>query len=216
MMPPRVSPLSAATFSAVLVLLTACGTNTPAADPPASPISIPSPEGTARQSAGSATAEPVVPGDGSFPSPGDADRTSADSTAELAARIMHSWDTKLDLTETAAAIRAKPLMSPEWAANQVEPQRNANQAAWLKPSAHSAYSIPRVTKATGDVARDVADDKAIRSYDVTWNWVSRDGVKLTETGSSQVTLYLEKHSGQWQVVGHQVRDMPKSETGGGQ
>lgn len=215
MMPPRTSPLSAAAFSAVLLFVTACGTNTPAADP-VSPISIPSPELTAGRSTGSAAAEQVVPGDGSFPSPGDADRTSADSTAELAARIMHSWDTKLDLTETAAAIRAKPLMSAEWAANQVEPQRNANQAAWLKPSAHSAYSLPRVTKATGDVARDVADDKAIRSYDVTWNWVSRDGVRLTETGSSQVTLYLEKHSGQWQVVGHQVRDMPKPETGGGQ
>lgn len=211
MIPPRRSPLSAATLSAALLILTACGTNAPGAEP-VSPISVPSPGVTEGRSA--ASAEPVIPGDGSFPSPGSADRTSADSTAELAARIMHSWDTELDHTETAAAIRAKPLMSAEWAANQVEPERNSNQAAWLNPSSHSAYSVPRVTKATGDVAKDIADDKAIRSYDVTWSWISRDGVKLTDTGSSQVTLYLEKHSGEWQIVGHQVRDMPKSETGG--
>ncbi|WP_203225568.1 hypothetical protein [Kocuria sp. SM24M-10] len=104
-------------------------------------------------------ATPAVPGDGTFPVPGDADRADVESTAHTAALMLHSWDTATDRTETAAAIRAKPLMSEEWAANQIEPQRNSSQGAWLKPSEHRAYSEARAVAAIGDAARDVAPDK---------------------------------------------------------
>ncbi|MGX5358999.1 hypothetical protein [Kocuria sp. KH4] len=152
-------------------------------------------------------ATPAVPGDGTFPVPGDADRSDVESTAHTAALMLHSWDTATDRTETAAAIRAKPLMSEEWAANQIEPQRNSSQGAWLKPSEHRAYSEARAVTAIGDAARDVAPDKAIRVYDVTWSWISRDEEPAPGTGRRQVTLYLEKHDGAWEVVGHQLRDM---------
>ena len=86
------------------------------------------------------TPVPEVPGDGTFPAIADVDRTDVDSTARATAVLLHSWDTALDRTETAAAIRAKPLMSDEWAANQIEPQRNSSQGDWLEPSEHRAYS----------------------------------------------------------------------------
>jgi hypothetical protein len=54
-----------------------------------------------------------VPGDGTFPRVQDVDRTDVDSTARAAAIMLHSWDTAVDRTETAAAIRTKPLMSDE-------------------------------------------------------------------------------------------------------
>ena len=157
---------------------------------------------------------PEVPGDGTFPRVQDVDRTDVDSTARAAAILLHSWDTTVDRTETAAAIRAKPLMSDEWAANQIEPQRNSSQGDWLEPSEHRAYSRAQAVPSIGDVSQDVAEDKAIRAYTVTWRWASRDGEPAEGTGRRQVVIYLEKHSGAWEVVGHRFSDMGATDTEG--
>ncbi|MFC4904190.1 hypothetical protein [Kocuria oceani] len=139
------------------------------------------------------------------------DRTDVDSTARTAAILLHSWDTALDRTETAAAIRAKPLMSDEWAAHQVEPERNSSQGAWLDPASHRAYSRAQAVPAIGDVTRDVGQDMAVRAYKVTWRWASRDGEPAEGTGTRHVTIYLEHRSGAWEVVGHQSHDLPAGE-----
>lgn len=197
---------------ACLIALTSCAADTSASDGVA-PISAPT-----TISEGSSTSEAVedVLGAGTFATPEDADRSDADSTAEVAALMLHSWDTTVDRTETAAAVRAKPLMSEEWAANQVEPERNASQGEWLEPAEHQAYSVPCAVPAIGDAAQDVAPDKAIRVIDVTWRWVARDSAPLQGTGHRQITLYLEKTADRWEVVGHQNRDMTASVTGDGQ
>ena len=167
--------------------------------------------GAASDTPAPATSEPAsfkpTPGEGSFTETSDADRTDPDSTAEIAALMLHSWDTTTDRTQTAAAIRAKPLMSEDWAAHQIEPERNAAQGAWLKPAQHQAYSSPSIVPTPGDVSEDVTEDKAIRAYEVNWRWESRDGEELTATGQRIVTLYLEKHDERWHVVGHQFQDM---------
>jgi hypothetical protein len=186
-----------------LVALTGCAADAPASEDVA-PISAPTTvyEGSYT----SLRAEEVLGGE-TFASPEDADRSDVDSTARVAALMLHSWDTTVDRTETAAAVRAIPLMSEKWAANQVEPERNASNGEWLKPAEHGAYSVPRAVPAIGDAAQDVAPDKAIRVLDVTWRWVARDETPLDGGGHRQVTVYLEKTDGQWDVVGHQTRDM---------
>lgn len=180
------------------------------------PLTACGPEGpqqTSEQTTALATATPspteLTPGQGSFPDPDTVDRADVEATAETAALMLHSWDTATDRTQTAAAIRTKPLMSQEWANHQVEPERNGNQAAWLEPAEHQAYSAPSLIPAVGDVSRDVAADKAIRAYDLTWRWISRDGQEIEATGQRQVVIYLEKHNGQWDVVGHQSSDPPQ-------
>ena len=160
------------------------------------------------------TPVPEVPGDGTFPAIEDVDRTDVDSTARATAVLLHSWDTALDRTETAAAIRAKPLMSDEWAANQIEPARNSSQGDWLEPSEHRAYSRAQAVPSIGDVSQDVAEDKAIRAYTVTWRWASRDGEPAEGTGRRQVVIYLERHAGAWEVVGHRFSDMGATDTEG--
>ena len=191
--------LSAAGISLALPLtLTACGASEDRAGA--------APETSAPATSDPAAAQPT-PGGGSFIEASNADRTDADSTAEIAALMLHSWDTATDRTQTAAAVRAKPLMSEDWAAQQIEPGRNAAQGAWLEPAKHQSYSSPSIVPAPGDVSEDVAEDKAIRAYDVRWQWESRDGEKLTATGQRIVTIYLEKHDGRWYVVGHQFQDM---------
>lgn len=149
----------------------------------------------------------LLPGKGTFVRADDADRSDADSTAEVAALLLHSWDTLTDRTQTAAAVRAKDLMNEDWASHQVEPERNGAQGEWLKPSQHQAYSSPSVVSGAGDVAQDVAPDKAIRFYHITWRWIARDGTELPNSATNTVTLYLEKHNGLWDVVGHQIREL---------
>lgn len=194
-----------------LIALTSCAADTPASEDVA-PISAPTEVHEGFYT--SAPAEEIL-GANTFATPQDADRSDVDSTARVAALMLHSWDTTVDRTETEAAMRAKPLMSAEWAANQVEPERNASNGEWLEPAEHQAYSVPRAVPAIGDAAQDVAPDKAIRVLDVTWRWVARDETPLQGTGHRQVTLYLEKRADRWDVVGHQTRDMTASMTGEG-
>lgn len=156
------------------------------------------------------TTAPSQLGEGAFTTPDDADRTDVESTAEVAALMLHSWDTTTDRTETAAAIRTKPLMSPDWAANQIEPERNAAGAPWLVAAEHQGYSAPTIVPVQGDLNQDVAPDKAIRAYTVEWTWKTRDGTTVHDAGRRQITLYLEEHDGQWEVIGHQSRDRSKT------
>ncbi|WP_104168898.1 hypothetical protein [Arthrobacter sp. SX1312] len=201
----------AAALAVSVIALTSCAADAPASEDVA-PISAPT---TVYE--GSYTSLPAeeILGNNTFASPEDAHRSDVDSTARVAAFMLHSWDTTVDRTETAAAARAIPLMSEEWAANQVEPERNASNGEWLEPSEHSAYSVPRTVPAIGDAAQDVAPDKAIRVLDVTWRWVARDESPLESGGHRQVTVYLEKTDDRWDVVGHQTRDMTASMTGEG-
>lgn len=186
-----------ASISILCLVLAGCGQPGPARE---AATESPSPSVT--------VSTPVfVAGEGTFATPEDADRTSADSTGEIMALMLHSWDTMTDNTQTAAAIRAVPLMNEEWAGYQVEPERNGAQGDWLKPSEHQAYSSPSVVAGAGDVAQDVAPDKAVRFYHVTWRWIGRDGVELPDTTMRSVTVYLERHDGLWVVVGHQSQDL---------
>ena len=114
-------------------------------------------------------------------------------------------------TRLTGPARARPLMSEDWAAHQVEPERNAAGAPWLTAAQHQAYSVPSVVPAPGDVSQDVDQDKAIRAYTVEWTWDARDGTTIHDTGRRQIILYLEEHDGQWDVVGHQSRDMSETQ-----
>lgn len=179
------------------VFITGCGSASERE--PAEPTPTPS---------ASASAE-HTPGDGTFLTPMDANRNDADSTAETAALMLHSWDTTTDTTETAAAVRAKPLMSEEWAAQQIEPERNVSQAEWLEPAKHEAYSDPILTPGQGDAAaHDYGPDRAERRYQVTWTWQGRDDSTMPSSTSRSVVVFLERHDGKWEVVGHDTTVIP--------
>jgi hypothetical protein len=199
----------AAALAVSMIALTSCAADAPASE---DVVPISAPTEVHEGSYASLPAEEVLGGN-TFASPEDADRSDVYSTARVAALMLHSWDMTVDRTETAAAVRAIPLMSAEWAANQVEPERNASNGEWLEPAEHGAYSVPRAVPAIGDTAQDVAPDKAIRVLDVTWRWVARDETPLDGGGHRQVTVYLEKTDARWDVVGHQTRDMTASMPG---
>lgn len=157
-------------------------------------------EGSSSSSGGSSGADEIAAG--TCMKPSDVDRSEVDSVAYATVSIEHCWDATKDRTRTAGAIRAKPLMSQDWAAKQVEPERNSLQGQFSQAAEFSGYSVPEVSPVGGDANQDVAADKKARAYTVEWTWQNQDGKKI-EGGSERVVIYLEQHGGQWQVVGEQ-------------
>ena len=100
----------AAALTVSMMYLTSCAADAPAAEDVA-PISAPT-----TIYGGSYTSLPAeeVLGGNTFTSPEDADRSDVDSTARVAALMLHSWDTTVDRTETAAAVRAAPESPTFW------------------------------------------------------------------------------------------------------
>ncbi|MCP3425820.1 hypothetical protein NBM05_07320 [Rothia sp. AR01] len=130
-----------------------------------------------------------------------AHRDDPDSVGYTAASVMHCWDSTMDATMTDAALRAAPLMSEEWAAQQTQPERNAIQGQFSAAAKHEAYSVPEVSRTGGDVDQNVDYDKVARGFTIEWEWQGRDG-ETVPGGSAQIMVYMEMHSGKWEVVGH--------------
>lgn len=196
-MTPHRATLTATSMLVLTLALTACGGQPTSGATPASTSAAPT----------TPSASPI-PGEGTFPTPEDVDRTDVDSVAEVTAKIANSFDTTTDTTETAALLRAKPLMTTKYAETLAEPQRNGNQAEWLAPAEHDAYSSPSLQPAASDVtAHDYGPNRAARAYTVTWKWQGRDGEILDSDTRRNVVVYLEKHRGQWQVVGYTSEDL---------
>ena len=136
---------------------------------------------------------------------------AADEVAEKAAIALVSWDTTRDKTETAAALRAKPLMTAELAARIVEPERNSSQALWNQLQPLGAKSEP---KNEGEVASEhPPEDTATtvyRNYRMTWNWIGADRQTLTvpDDRARNVYLSLVKEEGTWKVADYLTTDMP--------
>lgn len=196
-MTPHRATLAAAPALVLALALSACGGQPTSGATPAPTVSTTAPP----------KASPT-PGDGTFPTPENAETTDVDSVAETTAKIANSYDTTTDTTETAALLRAKPLMTTKYAETLAEPQRNGNQAEWLVPAEHDAYSSPSLQPAASDVtAHDYGPNRAARAYTVTWKWQGRDGEILDSNTRRNVVVYLEKHAGRWQVVGYTTEDL---------
>lgn len=141
--------------------------------------------------------------DGSCPTSKDADRSDPSATARYYASIGHCWDSTMDENTMAGVLRAKDLMSVSWYEQQKQGSaaRNTLQVQFGRAAKHEGYSVPEATPTGGDVDEDVASDKAVRGITTSWRWKTRDGSEDIAGGRDQQIIYLEKHGGQWIVVG---------------
>lgn len=136
---------------------------------------------------------------------------AADEVAEEAALALVSWDTTRDKTETAAAVRAKPLMTEELAARTVEPERNSSQALWNQLQPLGARSEP---KNNGTVASEHPPEDTpttvYRNYRMTWSWITADGktAPVQDNRARNVYLSLVKVGDSWKVADYLTSDMP--------
>jgi hypothetical protein len=141
----------------------------------------------------------------------EVDRANPDKVATAFATLITSWDVAKDRTETAAAVRAHPLMTPALAARTVEPQRNASQALWLELEPLGALSAPVIgpgVPVDGDEGTDT-ETTAYRNFTATWTWRDADGKHLkADQRKRNIFLVLTKANGAWSVADYVTEDLP--------
>lgn len=141
----------------------------------------------------------------------EVDRAHPDKVAAAFADIITRWDVASDRTETAAALRAQPLMIPELAQRTVEPERNASQALWLELAPLGAFSEPTIgpgVPVDGDEGTDT-EDVAYRNLTATWTWRDADGKHLkADQRKRNIFLVLTKSNGVWSVADYVTEDLP--------
>ena len=141
----------------------------------------------------------------------EVDRTHPDKVAAAFADIIMRWDVAHDRTETAAAVRAQPLMIPDLAKRTVEPERNASQALWLELAPLGAFSEPTIGPGVpldGDEGTDT-EDVAYRNLTATWTWRDADGKHLkADQRKRNIFLVLTKNNGVWSVADYVTEDLP--------
>ena len=141
----------------------------------------------------------------------EVDRANPDKVATAFAALITSWDVAKDRTETAASVRARPLMTPPLAARTVEPQRNASQALWLELEPLGAFSEPSIgpgVPVDGDEGTDT-ETTAYRNFTATWTWRDADGKHLkTDQRKRNIFLVLTRANGAWSVADYVTEDLP--------
>lgn len=173
------------------LVLTGCGPeDAPDDAPSAAPSTTSTPE--------------LVLGEGTFPDMDAIARDDASEVASATARSAHSWDTEFDKTQTDGLIRAKPLMSDDFAETIKSPERNAGQAEWLAAGEHEAYSVPQLAPSATDIQRDYGPNRKAFAYTVTYEWVGRDGETLDGELRKNVQVFVERDGpgSDWEVVGY--------------
>jgi hypothetical protein len=139
------------------------------------------------------------------------ERANPDKVATAFATLITSWDVARDKTETGAAIRARPLMTPALAARTVEPQRNASQALWLELGPLGAFSAPTIgpgVPVDGDEGTDT-EEIAYRNFTATWAWRDADGKHLkADQRKRNIFLVLTRTNGAWSVADYVTEDLP--------
>lgn len=138
------------------------------------------------------------------------DTSSPDSLAEGFIPVAFCWDSVHDQTMTAAAIRAKPLMTDRLAELQVEPKRNSSQALFNEAYEHQAYAVTTAQKTPSEVNSFETEEKASRVFRVNWDWAGRDGT-TTSGGSYLLTLNMTKdQKQQWKVDDYFIADFAET------
>lgn len=142
------------------------------------------------------TKNPIA--DGNCLTPEDIDTSNPDALSRGYVMMTYCWDSVHDRTLTAASIRAKELMTDDFAQQQVEPERNSAQAMFNQAYKHQAYSRPSVNLSPTEVNSQDTDTSASRVYLVEWDWVGRDGTTTTG-GKAIASVGMVKEGDTWKV-----------------
>lgn len=130
----------------------------------------------------------------------DVDTSNPDALSRGYVMMAYCWDSVHDRTLTAASIRAKALMTDDYAQQQVEPERNSSQAMFNEAYKTQAYSRPSVTLSPTELNSQDTEDSAIRVYLVEWDWVGRDGT-ISTGGKAIASVGMVKEGDTWKVSG---------------
>ncbi|PRZ34805.1 hypothetical protein CLV47_12337 [Antricoccus suffuscus] len=119
------------------------------------------------------------------------DRSDPVDVGRVFSEISCTWDPAIDATETAAVLRGADLMTPELAAQTVEPLRSASQAIFIQASEVGAISSAAAVQRADihDGPSDTSDTKYL-AYQVTWTWATPTGSDVAVDDPRTRTTYL--------------------------
>lgn len=172
----------------------------------ANPSSSPSPTSTA---SATPSPEPVITTNVQFLDPEKVDRSSAEGVARAAVQMIATWDPAHDKTETAGAVRAKPLFTDELAQRTVEPERPATGSSWRQAAEAGAWSAPTLTKKPNthghysSAGPDTHEHEGEEfTFTVNWVWVvSATGERVPDPERREYrVLSVEEQPGVWSVA----------------
>lgn len=201
------STVAAAFLAAVL---TSCGT-TPEAGPPdpAPPPRTAAPTDTKAPTEEPSEAEALPTGAAAtppgVPDPQDVDRTNPDAVSKAALTTMLAVDTRADVSQHDATLRAVPYATPKYARQiKATPQRSAPGADWQAWAAHQAFLKVDLQAANeAGAPADTATD-AYRTWAVTTTPHGRSGWKGQEEQSTAF-VHLTRSGKKWSVDAVQIQ-----------
>jgi len=169
-----------------LVLLAGCASG-PASSPQAS------------------TLDPVL----GSPAPGSSGPpdSAQEQVAIEALKVMTTWHTDSDTTQTAADLRARPYFTDELAGSITAPARNGASGEWF---AHPrSVSIPHV------IALEATDSIApgTLAYEVTWDWTDEADHATPGASIRLYSLTMASTPAGWKISDYTYEEYPRQGAG---
>jgi hypothetical protein len=153
------------------------------------------------------SAAPVISTNVQFLDPRDVDRSSAEGVARAAVRMITTWDPAHDRTETAGAVRAKPLFTKDLADRTIEPQRPATGDSWHQAAQAGAWSSPTLTKKPNTHQHYSSESPETHegeefTFTVNWVWVvTSTGERVPDPERREYrVLAVEEETGMWSIA----------------
>lgn len=169
-----------------LTVLVGCAT-TPEPAPPA----IQTPQ---------ARTQPVLP---ETPEPGQQPQVQQQERAVEALKIMTTWHTGTDTTQTAADMRARSYFTQELADTIMAPERNGASGEWF---AHPrSTSIPQVIAVEGTDS----NHPGLLSFEVSWEWVDAAGNSTPGESVRLYSLAMTNTPEGWKISDYTYEEYPR-------
>lgn len=167
----------------------------------------PSPSDTSSASATAAvTQSPETTSNCSGPE--EVDRNNVEEVMQEFLKTAYCWDSVKDPNTTVAVLRAKPLLTDQYADSLNPDIRNSMNAEFSEAFKDKAFTVPDITFPPTDADHDASTDEIMtREAIVEYVWMSPSG-HSKPGGRALVTVGAEKSSnGQWAINNLQINSM---------
>lgn len=120
-----------------------------------------------------------------------------------ALRIMTTWHTDADSTQTSADLRARIYFTHELAATITAPERNGASGEWF---AHPhSVSVPQVIAVEGTDSLQ----PGLLAYEVTWEWMDTAGNTIPGTSVRLYNLAMTNTAEGWKISDYTYEEYPR-------
>lgn len=118
-------------------------------------------------------------------------------------KVMTTWNTATDTTQTSGDLRARTYFTDDLAASIIAPERNAASGEWF---AHAeSISIPRIIAVEGTDSLPAGS----LAYEVSWNWKDTTGNISPGDSVRLYNLAMLNTAQGWKVRDYTYEEFPR-------